>query len=57
MTNTSEKKIKAWCIPPINDLVSKNGWDFYTPIFLTKREALEHASKELVRPCTITYIP
>lgn len=49
------KKIKAWIIPPLKDKVSHDGWNFFTPVFLTRAEALYYGSKELIKRCTITY--
>lgn len=55
MKPTKKKVVKGWCIPPLNQVVSRDGWTYYLPIFLTKREALGHASEELVVPCEISY--
>jgi hypothetical protein len=49
------REVRAWCIPPLRDEVSYDGWTFFYPVFLKKNRALEMASKELVVPCTITY--
>lgn len=54
-TKRKKREVKAWIVPPLKERLSRDGWNFYLPIFLTRKEALEHASKELVRSCTITY--